>query len=170
MKSDIGTLIIFYLNRDFRTGFQMFARFELITLYVRPHNVVGFARRYTLRKLARVIGIKLPARFFLIRAPYLYLDAVKRMAVRIPHRPEDQSVWLCLRLLPIACPSPGGNKQKRQKKRQQKPCRAHCDKTPELWKTHQSLRNLRPPNLPRRHHLRRRLRPHPRRRSSVQPD
>src|ERR1700686_1283342 len=106
MKSDIGTLIIFYLNRDFRTGFQMFARFELITLYVRPHNVVGFARRYTLRKLARVIGIKLPARFFLIRAPYLYLDAVKRMAVRIPHRPEDQSVWLCLRLLPIARPSP----------------------------------------------------------------
>ena len=112
MKTDVGTLVAVDMHRYLGAGLQFSPRGQFVAFHVRPNDVVGLADGQPLGKLARVIGIEFPARFFLAGTPDLDLDPVERVPVRIPNRSKDQRVRLRLRAL--ATPRVHRGKQTRQ--------------------------------------------------------
>src|ERR1700686_5281155 len=112
MKTSIGTLVIFNVHGDFRPGLQVFARCQLVAFHVSPNDIVGLAHWNSLGKLASMVGKKLPSRFLLVCPPYLNLDPIERMALRIPYRPDNKSVRLYFWFLATAGPRRNGGRQK----------------------------------------------------------
>src|SRR5260370_30781202 len=96
MKTGVGTLVIVDMHGYFGARLQPPARWQLVTLHVRPNDVIGLAGGHSLGELASVIGIELPAGFFLVSPPDLHSDPVKRVAARVPNRSEDYRVRLRL--------------------------------------------------------------------------
>ena len=70
----------------------MLARRQLVVLRVGPNDVVGLACGHPLSELTSVVGIELPAGFFLVGTADLDLDAVDGPPVGIKDGSEDQSV------------------------------------------------------------------------------
>jgi len=89
MKTDVRALVIVDMHRYFGARLQLSARGQLIALHVRPNDVVRFADRQSLGKLAGVIRIELPAGSFLVGPPDLHLDPVDGVPVRVPYRSKD---------------------------------------------------------------------------------
>src|SRR5208282_349149 len=94
MKTDVRTLVIVDMHGHFGARLQLSARGQLVALHVRRNDVVRLAGGQALGELAGVIGIELPARFFVLVAgpPDLYFDPVERVPVGIPNRSKDYRV------------------------------------------------------------------------------
>src|SRR5208282_110703 len=92
MKTNVGTLVIVDMHADFGARLQLSAVGQFVALDVSPHDVIGLAGGHALREFAVVIGIKLPAGFFLVGQADLYLDSIERLSTWIPNRAEDQRV------------------------------------------------------------------------------
>src|SRR5229473_5078104 len=102
MKTDVITLVIVDMHGYFGARLQLPARGQLIAFHVRPNNVVRLADGQSLRELASVIGIELPAGSFFFGPPDLHLDPIEWVSFRVPYRSKDQGVRL--RLLTVTAP------------------------------------------------------------------
>src|SRR5258708_6566253 len=103
MKTDVRTLIIVNMHGYFRARLERSARGRLIAFDLRPNDIVRLADGQPLGEFAGVIGIELPAGFFLVGPPDLHLDPVERVPIRAPNRSKDQGIRL--RLLAVASAS-----------------------------------------------------------------
>lgn len=99
MKTNVGTLVIVDMDGYFGAGLQWLAGGVFEALQVCRDDVVGLAGGHSLGKFAGVVGIELPADFFLLGPPDFDLDPVECMAIGIPNRSINQGVglWLLLR-------------------------------------------------------------------------
>src|ERR1017187_4341691 len=100
MKTDVRTLVVVDMHGDFGARLQLSARGQLVAFHVRRNDVVRLAGGQALGELAGVIGIELPARFFVVGPPDLYFDPVERVPVGVPNGSKDD----CVRLLAAATP------------------------------------------------------------------
>src|SRR5258708_36243156 len=102
MKTDVRTLIIVNMHGYFRARLERSARGRLIASDLRPNDIVGLADGQPLGEFAGVIGIELPAGFFLVDPPDLHLDPEERVPIRAPDRSKDHGIRLRLFSVPSA--------------------------------------------------------------------
>src|ERR1700674_1569244 len=94
MQANVDPFVILNMDGNLTNQMQGLSvrRFEV--LKVSPDHIIRLAHVDALGKLAAMVGIKLPLRFFVLSAANLDPDAVNGTIVRTPDGAKDERVRL----------------------------------------------------------------------------